>query len=146
MGYGAWARGVYFHVLLFQLGEDQLVLVADETEGAELVVVADQVAAPVAGADDGDFGLGVGHGWVFLFYFEPRRREACPELVEGDAKGRRFFLIGVADQEKVRRGAARDVFLASWRFHCPCLLPESQIPVSGYLAIPAPPMTNDPTS
>jgi hypothetical protein len=62
-------------VLVFELGENQFVLVADESEGAELVVIADQVAAPVAGADNGDFGLRGWHDGFFLFLFEPRRRE-----------------------------------------------------------------------
>jgi hypothetical protein len=64
-----------------------------------------------------------GDGSIF-FGFEPRRREACPELVEGDAKGTGLFLIGMADQETVRR-CAGDWFLAffaPWRFNTQLLL------------------------
>jgi hypothetical protein len=68
--------------------------------------------------------LVVGQGRVFLFCFEPLRREACPELVEGDAKGRGFFLIGVADQEKVRR-CAQDFFYSAALVDLPQLPPNT---------------------
>ena len=46
--------GVHLGILFLETGKDCLVLVADELQGAELVVIANKILAPVAGADDGD--------------------------------------------------------------------------------------------
>ena len=48
---------VHAGVLFLEAGEDRFVLVADELQGAELVVIAYKILAPVAGADDGDAWL-----------------------------------------------------------------------------------------
>jgi len=49
--------GVQARILFLEMAEHGLVLVADELEGAEVVVVTHQVLAPVTGADDGDVGI-----------------------------------------------------------------------------------------
>ncbi len=124
--------------VLFAEGSEQgFVLVADERKGTQLVIVAHEIAAPVAGADHGDAwagGRGCGHGksrfkcWVSSVERPGGVREISParsakEVQAGSGAPGGLWIQCVPSLRAVnpaykRQARARESAMKSWSSGC----------------------------